>query len=382
MTDALETWIQTFNAGAIWFSKLDSFHTKKTYLPHLKKYCDWAKKNPDELIQLKIEGLQNINTAKEFSAEALLENFISNSKYTATMKNGIRTTVISFYRNNRRNLIEVKDVETPEAKKRCPTTEDILALEGAFSFARDKALLWFLASSPIRLNTVTKMKWCDLKPTNDREVPYSFTIESARLKGAGRSKYKGIRHIGFLHWLTVKKLDAYKKELQNKGYSINDKSPIFLAYRKEKKIIAFSSNGIESKFTKASLKAWHDLETKRFSPHDFRDFVQGALENAGINSSIIAPFLGHKVKGIDASYSQHTTEDMLKKFKTALPFLLPQTVEKVKSELEQTKAELTETENKLNEATEAIRKINEYLAKSTTEIQTDTQKIKDIRNNP
>ena len=32
-----------------------------------------------------------------------------------------------------------------------------------------------------------------------------------------------------------------------------------------------------------------------------------------------------------------------------MPYLLPQTVEKVKSELDQTKAELTQTEKKLND---------------------------------
>ncbi len=31
--------------------------------------------------------------------------------------------------------VEVKEVETPEAKKRCPTTEDILALDDAFGLA-------------------------------------------------------------------------------------------------------------------------------------------------------------------------------------------------------------------------------------------------------
>lgn len=379
MTDALETWIQTFNAGSIWFSKLDSSHTKKTYLPHFKKYCDWTHKNPDELIQLKIEGLQNINTTKEYQAEDLLENFISNSKYTATMREGIRTAVLSFYTKNRRNLTEVKDVETPEAKKRCPTTKDILELENAFGFARDKALVWFLASSPVRLETITKMRWEDLKPTDDKEVPYSFIIESARLKGSGHSKYKGLKHVGFLHSLAVKKLEAYKKELAHKGYSVTPKSPIFVAYRKEKKIVAWSTNGIENQFGKASLKAWHDLETKRFSPHDFRDFVQSALENAGINSSMIAPFLGHKIHGIDSSYSQHTIDDLLIKFKTALPYLLPITVEKVKSELDTTKQELTDTEAKLQEATNAIAKINQYLAKETTETKAETEKVKQIR---
>jgi integrase len=361
MTDGLEAWIQSFNAGSIWFGKLDSQNTKRTYLPHFKRYSDWAKKNPDELIQLKIEGLQHINTPSEFQAEDLLEKFLSTSDFTLAMKDGIRTAVISFYRNNRRNLVEVKDIETPEAKKRCPTASDIVDLENAMTTARDKFLVWFIASSPVRLETLTKLVWADLKPTNDREVPYSFIIESARLKGAGRSKYKGLKHIGFLHSLAVKKLEAYKKELEKKEYVFADsnpkkekhiitpKSPIFLAYRKELNVVAFGSNGIEHKFDDASQKAWHDLEQKRYSPHDFRDFVQSALENAGITSSMIAPFLGHKVKGIDASYSQHTIDELLLRFKQALPFLLPQTVEKVKSELDQTKQELTKAETELDD---------------------------------
>lgn len=186
----------------------------------------------------------------------------------------------------------------------------------------------------MRLDTLTRLKWKDLKPTNDKQVPYSMIIEAERLKGAGKGKYKGLKQIGFLHSLAAQKLDAYKKELIRKGYMITD------------------------------------------------DFLfQTALENAGVNSNIIAPLLAHKAKGIDQHYSEHDLNDLLVKFKTALPYLLPQTVEKVKSELDATKAELTETETKLLEATDAIRKINEYLAKSTTEMQNDAQKIKAIREN-
>lgn len=61
---------------------------------------------------------------------------------------------------------------------------------------------------------------------------------------------------------------------------------------------------------------------------------------------MIAPLLAHKPKGIDFHYSSHDVEELLVKFKTALPYLLPQTVEKVKSELDQTKEELTESEKK------------------------------------
>ena len=345
MTDALTEWILSFNSGMMWFNKLNSQATKNTYLPNLKKYCTWAKKNPDELIQLKIEGLQAVNTPKEFQAENLFESFLSTANYPLTVKDSIRTTVLSFYKNNRRPLIEIRDIDIPESKMRCPKSSDIPELENGFSFLRDKALLWFIASAPFRLESLTKLKWEDLKPTGDKEVPYSLLIEAERLKGSGKGKYRGLKQVGFLHRLAAQKLESYKKELERKGYIITENDPIFLAYRKEKKIVVWSTNGIENNFGKASLRAWHDLEKKRFSPHDFRSYVQTALENAGVNSNIIAPLLGHKPRGIDFHYSEHDISDLLQKYKLALPYLLPQTVEKVKAETEELKAKYEDLEN-------------------------------------
>ena len=158
MTDNLTDWILSFNSGTMWFNKFNS-GSIKTYLPHLKKYCDWTNKNPDELIQFKIEGLQAVNTAKEFQAENLLEKFISTANYPLSVKQGIRSAVLSFYKNNRRHLEEIKDVDTPESKHRCPKSQDIVDLENAFANLRDKALLWFIASSPIRVETIPKLIW-------------------------------------------------------------------------------------------------------------------------------------------------------------------------------------------------------------------------------
>lgn len=81
MTDDQEAWILRFNSGSAWYCKLNSVQSKRTYLPNFKRYCDWAKKNPDELIKLKVEGLQNINTEKEFQAENLLEISVNNREF-------------------------------------------------------------------------------------------------------------------------------------------------------------------------------------------------------------------------------------------------------------------------------------------------------------
>jgi len=115
----------------------------------------------------------------------LLERFLSTSTALSTAKNGIRTSVISFYKHNRRPLVNVTDVSTPESKKRCPKIKDILDLENAFTAFRDKCLCWFITSSPFRLGTITTLNWKDLKATNDEKVPYFLEIGSKRLKGAG-----------------------------------------------------------------------------------------------------------------------------------------------------------------------------------------------------
>jgi integrase len=381
MTDALEEWILKYNSGMAWFNKLNSVNTKRTYLPNLKKYCDWAKKNPDDLIQLKIEGLQAINTPKEFQAENLLETFLSTAKFTATIKDSIRTTVISFYKNNRRPLVEIMEVSTPEGNKRCPKTQDILDLENGFFSLRDKALLWFIASAPFRLETIPQLKWNDLKATGDEDVPYSMLIEAERLKGKGKGKYKGLKQVGFLHRLASQKLDAYKKEMERKGYVPTENDPIFITYRKEKKIKGLGVFGIEGNFGKASLRAWHDLEKKRFSPHDFRSFVQSALENAGINSNMIAPILGHKPKGIDFHYSEHDIQDLIVKFKTALPFLLPQTVEKLKAEQQKVNTEqqvkIISLENTIQGQKARIEFLENRLTENGLSI---NKKVADLRN--
>jgi len=339
MTDDLTAWILQYNSGRVWFNKLVSQVTKCIYLKRFKIYCDSIGKNPDELIDLKIDGQKSIGTTREYQAENLLETFLSTSSLTSSMKVAVKTAVMSFYAKNRRRLEPdvAENIDVPESKKRCPTINDLLELENHMPMLRDKALLWFLSSAPFRIGTIPKLKWNDLRPTDDKDVPYYLIIEGARLKGSGKGKYKGVKQIAFLHSLAVQKLEAYKKELERKGYSITDDTPIFLAYRHQCGIKDYSPFSVEGMFANACLNAWHDLEKKRFSPHDLRSFVQSALENAGVNPNIIAPILGHKAKGVDQHYSDHDVEDFREKFRTALPYLLPESVEHLKSEVERTK---------------------------------------------
>ncbi len=356
LTEFNEKWILQFESGRNWISKLPSAETRRTFLRNIKRYCEAVGKNPDELIAFKIEGLKNVASEKEFQAERLLENYFANCDLTDSAKEMLKNAVISFYKHNWRNLNPnvASNVEKVEPTKRCPKMEDILELDNAMPSQRDKALLWFFESTSIRDGTVPKLKWKDLQKTNDVEIPFQIEIEAARLKGAGKGKYKGAKQITFLHSLAVEKLENYKAEAKRKGYVLNDDSPLFIAYNQKGKVKPLEVSAINCVFNEASLTTWHDLEVKRFSPHDFRDFLQSSLESAGINPNVISPILAHKVKGVDKHYSAHEIEELKEKYKTALPYLLPQTPEAIKSELEATKIDQQKKLDNLTFAFESL----------------------------
>jgi integrase len=343
MTEDRAIWINGFATGKTWQNKLGSKLTKQKFAGYFKIYCDTIEKTPDQLIAIKIEGLQNVGTEKEFQAENLLENFFAESKMLPTAKLMLKNAVFSFYKHNRRALegqtaSNIKN-ETPESKKRNPSLEDLVTLESVCRSARDKALIWFIASTSCRIGTVSLLKWSDLKPTENDNVPFMLEIESSRLKGAGIGKYKGLKQITFLHKFAHDKLEAYKQEAQKKGYDLKPDSPLFIAYWSQGKIRPLTSKAMGCLFDDFSLAAWGDLEKKRFSPHDLREFFQSALESAKIQENLIAPVMAHKVKGIAASYSSHEIEELLKNYESALPYLVPKSVPELEAQLEKNEEE-------------------------------------------
>jgi integrase len=270
MTESLEQWLLSFESGKTWLQKLNSPETKRVYVSSLKKYCIAVKKTPDSLIALKVQGLKHTGDSKEFQAEKLLENYLFSVKLTDSIKEQIKASVMSFYKNNWRALNNqtAQNIGKPTPKQRTPTSKDLEKLESKMTSQRDRALIWFLASSGVRVGTLNKLTWQDLKPTQDSEIPYKMIIEAERLKGHGKGRYKGLKQICFIHRLAAGKLEEYKIEAKTKGYNFKLQDPIFIRYSNEGKIQAMKNALMDKVFTVASLTLWNDLEKKRFSPQD------------------------------------------------------------------------------------------------------------------
>ena len=378
-------------SGQKWLEKIGSANTQKIFTDYFKRYCDYVNQSPDQLISLKVLGLQNVGTEKEFTAEDLLEKYFRENKaMKPTAKLMMKNAVFSFYKHNKRSLegqtaSQIKN-ETLEAKKRKPSLDDLEALEKAMRTSRDKALLWFVASTSCRVGTVVLLKWADLKPTQNANVPYSLEIESARLKGSGIGRYKGIKQITFIHRFASEKLEQYRAEAKAKGYDLKEDSPLFIAYYqkgKEKTQKPLTIKGINEMFNHVSLAAFGDLEKKRFSIHDLREFFQSALESANIHENLLSPLMAHKVAGIAQSYSSHEPKELLKIYESALPYLIPKSVPELEAKLEKSEADkdrrIKFLETRLLDAGMSINKITanyEVLAQEVKRLSDKPEKVK------
>jgi integrase len=233
-----------------------------------------------------------------------------------------------------------------------------------------------LACTGCRVGTLNKLVWKDLKPTNNSKVPFMLEIDSKRLKGSGVGKYRGLKQITFIHNFAYEKLLAYKKEAEKKGYKLTDDSPLFVAYYNEGKNSALTEKSLNQIFENLSQDAWGDLEVKRFSPHDLREFLQSALEEK-LTENFIAPIMAHKIKGIAQSYSSHEADELLIKYESCLPFLLPETIPELKIELNQQKAE---TEKEKLQNAKVIEEMKNQFEAFKCAILRDQQKVNESLN--
>ena len=145
-----------------------SYRTKDTYSKNFKQYCNAVGKSPPELLAVKIEGLRNVATEKEFQAEDLLNDYLYNTPdVTDHLKISILCAVKSFYKANWRELNGNvgKNLSAPESEKRTPKLQDIIEKEEAMTYQRDKAILWFLEITPVRHSIFVNLYWKDLKET-------------------------------------------------------------------------------------------------------------------------------------------------------------------------------------------------------------------------
>lgn len=292
-----------------WLAKLQK---KSQNAYNLARFCQWAKKNPTELLALKADP-----RSKE--AEKLLDTFVSDEKtgFPNSVKFTIVTSVKSFYKANYANLASASGAMTLEKVKPYHklAKENLRKLWLWAPNQRDKALLTMACSTAIAKESLANLKWKHLEDSWEQKELPCINIPCELLKGHGHGRYKGVQQITFLTPEAKRDLLNYREWIEAKiGRKLTAEDNVFLEIATPYGPLGYGRLG---------TLMWHLSHDSGipFSWHDARRVVNTALESIGISPNWARKIRGTKVRGEEAPYSQPAIEQLRAKFREAVPLL-------------------------------------------------------------
>jgi len=301
----MEGWANKYESMRVWLSKING--VKKLRALDLWRFCDWAGKNPDELLAMKTSFT---NT----DVEQLLDRFVVECSNPESMRWRSSIAVKSFFRCNYRQIqTESGKMEyTIKKPQRFPTKLQRQELFKACYNQRDRALVCVSCCSAIALETMSKLRWLYFEQDwRKQEIP-CIILPSEILKGHGKGKYKGVKQITFLTPEAKYELIKYSEYMTKEfGYKWTENDYVFLSLEEPYQPLTY--NGLGNTILTISQRA-----EVPFSIHDGRRIVETALENTSTPRNWIQKVKGRKVRGEDSPYSKPATEQLRAKYKEAL----------------------------------------------------------------
>jgi hypothetical protein len=305
----IQPWIDQHESIKIYLQRLNGNKTRIGL--YLYRYCEWAGKTPEQLLELK-------TSYDNSDAERLLDRFTITDKFPESTKFTMINSVKAFYRTNYKQL-QTAAGKFEYATLKCQGVlpkDQRLKLYLACYTPRDRALIMTAMCTAIARETISLMCWNHFEEDwMQQEIP-CLTLPSNIVKGHGKGKYKGVQQVTFLTPEAKHELLAYRTWYQ-KTFKHNwlPNEHIFLSVK----------DNLHEPLTKEGLARVMIHLTQRadikFGIHSGRMIVQTALENVGVSPNWVRKIKGRKVKGEESPYSKPAKEQLRKKYKEALPDL-------------------------------------------------------------
>lgn len=139
-----------------------SISTRRNFLQQLKNFCEYAAKNPDELIQLK-------KTENESLVQTYCDRYNSDG-YSRRTANQILTILRSFYKVNGFTGIQALIVEgyyTPKRYRKreeyIPEKHEVYRMADASGSLRNRSVILIIYSSGVRSSTLLALRYGDVR---------------------------------------------------------------------------------------------------------------------------------------------------------------------------------------------------------------------------
>jgi len=331
---------ENFESVKYWMSSLQGKDTvgstKYGWKLRLRKFCEWLGKTPDELIAERKEEMKNEDDKVRHHAEMVLKSYLKFLEEKGLSPNARRTYFTAIRNFYQRNYVELKffrrdgpKVMTVTEGSKAANKEDIRKMIEV-SKPRVKAMILFLKDTGLSISDTAKLK---LKNLGLNEVSEIFdakaplTIKTNRKKtGTPTVTFLGQEGLDSLR-TTLKMRARGSPELKIRRYGRNEnkggippeeltlESPLFRSYGKfmqtlkKPTIDALTPNAISVLVRKSAIQS--GIWKQGFSAHALRRFFQTSLESAGISKNWIKAMMGHRLEGVEGSYSKPEIE-MLK----------------------------------------------------------------------
>jgi site-specific recombinase XerD len=346
--------------------KVRSERTRENVGLTLKGLCEFAGKNPDELVRL---------SPKE--ASRLVQDYVdslADKGYSIRYVNVCLAFLRTFFKVNGfkgPKALEVERHYQPSCYRKrreyVPTSAEIHDMALASGSLRNKALILALYTSGLRNSTLRALLYRDVKEELEKGMEVVKLPVYPEMKRVDVGACKGnIPYYTFISKEATEALREYLDERKRVHGSIENEEPLFasesknvpLVIRRRTPVMKKSLEAIVKRAArKAGIKRWREVY-----PHCLRKAFESALRNAGLDLKDQEFLMGHILPGTQDPYYDYTKVEGLRKKYMQVNFF-PQRAYPTE---ELRKKQVLDTARLLGFPEEKIKRVEEALAKYTT----------------
>ncbi|MGD0978202.1 MAG: tyrosine-type recombinase/integrase [Candidatus Bathyarchaeia archaeon] len=364
---SVQTWLTGLKSSP------DLHSTKYHWAGNLKRFCEWAGKTPDQLIEERKEQLRSEDQRERYSAElkvkAFLDYLTEQGKSPNTRKNHF-SAIRNFYKRNYYELTFFRgdgpENETVQEGSRAASKDDINKMLEV-SNPRIRALLLFLKDTglaeadcaKLKLKDINVLEQYDVRPLKEvseiflLEPPIPIIVKRKKTKRLtitfmGKESLDALKTTLRLRQqgsaeLTIRRYDHDEHKLGIGPETLTLESPLFRSYEKffqrtNMKVNHLSPAAIGVIVRKAAINAgcWKE----GFAAHSLRRYFQTNLEMAGTNPNWIKKMMGHALEGSEGPYSRPEVVTLGQAYMKAYSLLAVSEVAAQKSRVESLEAQV------------------------------------------
>jgi len=282
--------------------KSGSPNTRRAYLRWLRKFCEYASMNPDELIEERREDVKSDDDDVRHRAEDRLDAWFSELERNGLKRNSCiqaYNAIRSFYKANHYKL-EMDDAPSSWTEKVKPglTRDDLRSLVEACSKSMHRAYILCQVQSGLGVSDLLNIKYGDVASQLKKGKDH---IHLRLLRG----KEKQIGHFDtFFGRMATQALKEYLATRKNLKPSDRLFPITARAVNKFLKVLSFRA-GLE----------WTP------SSHDLRKYFNTQMKLAGLNKILVEYWMGHSLGKVRGAYFIPPVEEQLRLYKQAEKWL-------------------------------------------------------------